>query len=717
MSYTDKIIADVLASVKKIGIVKTSKLFNISTSTIYKWMDKNLTSDKQIISEKINSKKFVLRRVSLKNDSINCYIYNLKDLRNGMEFNSIAYNNNYQTPVIFLKYILNSYFKKTEIKSLQILLKGFYHLKKFDKFKDIFKDIKAEILITNEHFSIDSFDNKKILSITDKNFLFEYLTKEQLFYNINLEGHEHINLTLCQPIFLDEFSDTDFSKNKELFNLSLTLDKLFHKTRILLREADFIQVKKNLEVIRVILKKKSTDQKLKLQYLNLKVKYFELQGDYNKSLDFLEKKYNKIGENHHELKFFLLLKICKIYLKSYNIKKFDYYFAKITVVDFNNFLKDSIFEFHLLMIKRKSLYLPVQESINSYQEILDKHQKFISQKKLFDIYIKICNLYRDISNFKEAHNYLDKAHNLSVIQHDKYLLCEYYEFKCRCFMDQGLFGESIEYCNNLEMLSKENNYNSYYFLSKGLKALNYLENNKFDLAKIEIDKFLYYGKSTNNMIMIYRANVLLQLYYGKIRDNEKALRINKEQIKICRNLNDLTYEVDAVLNTCIILSRLPDKNEMLVYVEKYEELNKLLKDPGAKIRILTLKACYYQFKKELKLALDNYKKALNLAKENKSYNLISIIYSHIAIIQREMEEYKSAVFSINESIYYYKLVGSKFDLPRLIFIKAKTYFAAKNFTKAKTFLAESIDLLKDNSNNSLLAQCLELEEHILKQNV
>lgn len=89
-------ITDVLASVKKIGIVKTSKLFNISTTTIYKWIDKNPTADKQIVvkkstPEKLNSRKFVLRRVIINNDAINCYIYSLKDLRNGMEFNSIAY--------------------------------------------------------------------------------------------------------------------------------------------------------------------------------------------------------------------------------------------------------------------------------------------------------------------------------------------------------------------------------------------------------------------------------------------------------------------------------------------------------------------------------------------------------------------------------------------------------------------------------------------------
>jgi len=393
---------------------------------------------------------------------------------------------------------------------------------------------------------------------------------------------------------------------------------------------------------------------------------------------------------------------------------YRHYLGKIDIVDFNIFSKDFIIEFHLLMFTRKSLYSPIEEMINSYHQILNKHKNYISQKKLFDIYIKICNLYRTISNFKEAYNCLDKAYNLPQVQSDKYLLCEHHIVKCNCLTEEGLFDEALLYCNELEKISKEHNFKDYYYESKTLISHYYLDKGKFDLVKIEAEKVLNYGKSTSNNFIIFKASKILQRFYYRTGDFVKALKYNKTHFQLSKLFYNIKYESEALINLCVILSRLPVTKELLHYAYELEELNKILKDPGTKIRELTIKACYYQLKKENDTALEYYKKALLFAKKNNFFNLITVICSHIAIINREMKKFRAAIYSINESIYYNNRNNSKYELPRLTFIKAKIYFEANNLAKAMSFLNQAKELAQIYNKN-MFSSCLALEELIVKQ--
>lgn len=627
-------ITEVLNSVDKIGIVKTSKLFNIYCSTIYSWLNHKKICIKEqkstSKSESLNISKLVLRRVHLENGGIDCYIYNLKDLGSGLEFNSIAINPNYKTPVIFLKYILYAYLKETNINSFQILIKGSARVEHFDKFNNLIDNCKLELIKTEDRFNTDSFNKKRMAEIEDKNTLIEFLTDEQMYYNLKKPEDNNKNLRLLYPpIVLDSFSP----KNEEVSTAS-TLERLISKTNLLLREAKYNLFLENIETIKAIVEK-STDQKLIIQYYELEIKYFARQGDYVKALDFLKNTIRKINNQFDEAKFIIILNICKIFIKNYNIKEFDYYFNKIDKVDFNKFSKDSIIEFHLLMFKRKSLYLPVEESVNSYIEILGKHKKYISQKKLFEIYGQISNLYLAFSKFKEAHEVIDKAKNLPDVQNDQYLLCEYHYLKCKCFKLQGLIDETQTHVNALEKIASEYGFKDYYYESKRFKAYILSTNDKFDLAKVECEKCLNYGMMTSNKLIIFNACVVISICYYRIGNLQKALKFNQKQIELSKSFMNLKHEIDVINNRCVYLSRSPNKNEMLQYVNKFEELNKILKDSGTEIRALSFKACYYQFKKENYLAFKFYKKALDSAKINKFINWIHTICSHIAIVKRD----------------------------------------------------------------------------------
>jgi len=716
MAYSNKIIAEILVSVDKIGLSKTSGLFNVRCSSISRWM-KTKSIQKSIpikikASKIQKSRELVLRRIPVKNSLMgnNCYIYNVKDLYSGLEFNCIAYHNNYQTPVTLLKYVLRAMIKETNINSYEILIKGFTRVKNFDKFCRTYAGCKINVRRTEENFRIESIDQKEVSLLSNESTLIKFLTDEQLRYNISNNKDNYSDLQYLLPINLDKFyynNLLEYDKNSISFELSGAVERILAEANQFLRRANYGMVWKYLGIAKVILNK-NIDKKMIIPFYSLKTKYYTNQGDYQDALIFLHKELAKAGKNEEE-QLFLIIKMCNIYLKNYELKKIDYYFKKMKLLYNETFSCDILLEYDLIVSKRESIYLPIEQSVISYIEILKKHKQSISQSKLFDIYIQISKLYYNISNFDETHNFLEKAANLPIIKEDKYLLCEYYKWKCESYLNHGQFNDLKEYCNDLKNVSKEYNYKSFYYFSMGLTARSLLQQGLSTESKIEAEKYLNYGIMTSNKNIIFNGLNLMFLFYSRVGNIQKALKFSQKQFELCKFFLSVRKEFNVVINNCVLLSKLPNKDAMLPYLEMLEKNIKILKDPGIIIRTFTLRACYYQFKKEQKLALKFYTKALKNAQKNKFPNLTSIIYSHIAIIKRELKEFKSAIFCIDQSISYSDNTNSNYEMPRLVFIKAKIYFESNNFIKAKTFLIQAKELSLKYNNKSILSSCIELE--------
>jgi len=220
MSYSDQFKLEVLLSVNKIGVAKTSRLYKIGRFTIYRWQkldisDKNKTEYK--INSNSNSVSLVLRRVKIKNDKLQYYIYNIKDLYSKQEYNGISFESNYNTPVIFLKHILKYYNKSNSIDSYNILLKGFYTTNNLDKFVTLLKPYRIIIKRTNDKYDTSTYDKKEILKIKDKNNISSYLLESQLTYNLSLVENEMTDLSFLLPKNLDDIFSID--NEKTLFKI------------------------------------------------------------------------------------------------------------------------------------------------------------------------------------------------------------------------------------------------------------------------------------------------------------------------------------------------------------------------------------------------------------------------------------------------------------------------------------------------------------------
>jgi len=708
MSYADNTIAEVLNFADKIGIAKASRVFNVCRSTIYGWIKEKNAVKKESGANPVdpnlpNHKNLLLRRVFIKNNHTNYYLYNLKDLESGFEFNSIAFNNNYQTPLIFLKYVLKAYLKQSQAESLVIHLKGFTRVSTLAKFKNLFDNCKIEVLRTAGHFDLVSFDKKKISTISDEVLLMEFLTDEQLCYNISKSTNEQDVLQFFPPVIVDK-SGTD--ANNSNFLLSVC-KRLTIKINNMIRSAAYDLAWKYLEIIRVILHY-AQDPKSTIKYYEQIFEFYTVQSKFSEALLFLEE-INKGNVTHPEAVFFIHLKICDIHIRNYNTKKFDEYYDKLKLLYNHEFKRDLLLEYDLLVKKRKSLYLPVEESIDSYEKILVKYKNHISLNKLFNIYIQLVSLYQSVSRHKETDRILGKIKILEIVNSDSYLMCRYYETAGKCLYLQGLFDEAFNFYNLLESVSRLHGYKDFYYESKGLISLILMNQGKFELAKIEADKFLHYGEMTSNYYTIFKASIILQRYYERTGNLNKALKYNQRELDLCGHFLNIKYEASAVNNRCYLLSRLNNSYKMTIFINRFEKLNKILKDPRKKIQILMYKAYYYHSKNKLEDSLACYQQALNCSKKYKMPNFSYMIYSHIAELKSLINEFKSAIININHSIYIYLQNDNNSDLPRLIFIKAQTYFAANKYDKAITNLHEAKKLCLEYKNSYVLDLCNKLE--------
>jgi len=718
MSYSDKFISEVLNSVKKIGIAKTARLFNVYRSTIYGWQKQNIftNSEKSLKKNDLStfSRLLVMQRMKISNTKIQGYLYNIKDLHTGLEFNGFALENNTHTPVAFLEYILSFYLKSTKIKSFTVNLKGYAKNCNINKYSSI-RDCKLEIIHAESRHCIESFNKKEISTLCDTESLLNFLTVTQLEHNLINNDAGVLGLRFILPINLDNCynNPSEMKSSAQVVQLESATELMLEKTEIQLREGDYSNLEKPLKILNLVISEIKNPEKY-IKYYDIQINCFSLQGNIKRALDFLQTQFKMSPENR-DVQFFILLKICGILLNNYNVKNFDYYFKKCCIIYDIHYHADLLIDFDLLTSKRESLYLPVEESVMLYISILHEYKKGLSGAKKFEIYLKISNLYKNISDFKNAHLFLEKAYKIVFKNNDSYLLCAYYEAMCELLLKKGNIDEASKNSDMLEQISLKHNYTHYYYSSKELLAFNHICHGKYDLALIEIEKVDNYGEISNNSFIKLKSSRIYQKYYIKTGDYSKALKYNQKEIDIAGMLMDIYSETVAINNRCSILAKNAINDEILFWIECLNKKNKILKDPSMETRIYLYHAYFeHKINKSNIGALEFYKKALKSAKKNRIYHLLFLTYSHIAIIQRTLKMFKAAIRNINESIFYYRRNDLLYDLPRLYYIKAKTYQESGNIVKAKSVLKEVFDLCKEN-NTYYHNECLKLAKVLEEQ--
>lgn len=725
MAYTKQQITEVLSSVEKIGAAKTARLYNIRRSTIYNWINKAEKEEKIKKSIKNDAVKndinFVFRRIYLKNDSFQFYIYSLKDENNGYEFSGISFENNYKTPECFLKYVINLYQKSQNINKIFLKVKGFSGIKNLDKFKNITKSCLVELTRITERQKSCSFSNREIISVADKKELLNILTLKQLLYNYEID--ERINSRrkiLILPIIIDKYQ-LILNKNsdiKELLeinnrNLNQTLQNMLKELKEQIRESRFILAEHTL-LISGFLAKEFGNPDLLIKYYQLVNDFYKIQGNYGKAIAFFDNELLNTSVNE-EVIFFIYLLLTIILLDTYQIKRADLFLEKLKNINSEKLQTDILYDYELLLVKRESLEMDFSEKREKYQNILKKYQSGLSERKTVEIYLDFALLYQKHSFYQEAYSYLKRTAFILKKLKDNYLTCLYYERKGYCLYQHGQFDEAFEIFMILEEEAEKYGYNYLYFESLSRKATYFLDQGDFEKAISLTDKVLSYGIINNQEYVICRAYRIFENIYFRKNYLKKALDYCEKEYQICKHFQNPDYEASTLNNYSYILLLAEENEKALEYLELFYKLAKKLNDSRRKIQSRLFQAYIYHDQGRIEKSLKTLKSVISFSKKIKFNQFLYKAYSNVAVIKKDQKEYKAAIYNINQSIYYYQKHDIKLDLPRLVLIKAEIYCSAVNYKESRKFLKEAENLALKYEVKPVLKKCIELAKRLKKK--
>lgn len=712
MSYDLKTIQEILESAEKIGVMKTAKLFGIARNTIYKWQRAQKVSAKARKSDSKQKRLLVIRRILIENAKQNFYIYNAVDLFTSLEINGFAYHNNYQTPVKFLEAVINLFFLKENIEDFQIQIYGFSRTRNFDKFYLLKSKAKFTITKTSKKYKYNSFKKTEISRISDKAESLKNLVKSQINYNIALDTNFKSNIKFCPPVNLDLYSKDSFDlnlQNKRIDSeyLSGILNSV--KTFLQKNEIDTAELYlKNAEVYFKYFK----DTKLKYFFVTLKQEYFTITGDNLKQLSFLITEFKKCPVKSHNLAFFLCLKISKLYFDTLEWKKFKYYLSKLAAFEKDTIPIDLVFEYELLKVRDKYKFTNDLSNINDIKKLIIKFRGEITGKNEASAWYQIIELYNRNINFKESEKILEKVKAISALQTDNHF---HYDFLLRkAFIilkknDFELFRTIITEIE--EKLKKYKNLSLHYELEI-LKTYYYLETG--DLAKVKkiTDRIISYAELNNRKTLCFRAYIILQRYHSKKGEREKSSFYTRKQIKISKEMMNTYLEVQSINNHLANIISSEKQDEKKFYIEQLKIKSSKLKNPGFQNRLLIFNGIYELQNKNYKKSAALFDKAIKIARKPKNLAMLYYLFSYKAQVKRLQKKYRSAMYCINQSIFYYELCSLKSDYPRLLLIKAEIYIDTKNLKRAKHYLKIARESSQKLKNKSMEKHCTSLLEKI-----
>lgn len=518
MAYTNKQKSEILASIKKIGVAKSARLYGISRVTIHSWLknDDKILKNNTDIKEKIakqNSriKEISFRRTYIVNDKFRYYIYNIKDLNTNFEYFGYSFYSNHNTPVRFLKYIFSIFSLNKNISKFLVLIKEEALQKKIDELQE------------NSHFSfslktklidkLDKYESIKIKDLTnlrDKAKIAEYLYESQLCFNVSISMHQNDDFRFILPLNFDythPVTEKDNFLNKSLLNS--IVERILLKISCLHKKADYSNAQKYLNIVESIMQK-FKDKDIFLEFLESQTSLFLTQGDKNKALDFLKKQY--LGRRYIDktIKIYLLLMICEIYLENDDVKKYDYYFKKIKITDNDSLPVDLNFDYNFLKVFREIFLSPHKELADKLKQLAFKSQKKISEKKFFKALGKLVNIYQMIDDYTETKILLKTISDLPLVKEDEYNLCYFYLAKIIYYRNIGCMEESEETRVKLEKIALNSEYNYFVAESRYLKGLVYLESGNYEEVKQLADQILSFGNLKKINLIINKACILYQ---------------------------------------------------------------------------------------------------------------------------------------------------------------------------------------------------------------
>lgn len=704
-------INEILEYAERAGLSRAAKFFNVSRGSIYNWQKKKqsernkLAKIIKVVSD--SDCQLVMSRIKFTNKFNYCYIYCVKESFSGLEFYAVAENSNYKTPVIFLKYVISALRKNLRKSIFDIKIRNLYGTKSFDKFKNIVPECKISLKTTNEKIKSEAVNKSKLERCKNVKEIINEILVQQLIYNFSVNKDIFGKIAGIIPFNLEKTEREDFSVLK-INQLKQAVEYLFYEIELLLYSGDYITASSRLDLQENLVDQLKSQQLL-LQFYGAKEKYFSLIGDNSEALDYFVRRSNK--NYNSNVKFLIILKICELNFYFCNGQEFNNYLKMLESINDQQIDNDLKIRYEVLILKNRQKKLSFTELERIFIRKKEQFSKIISKELFFNLHFEFCNICNSYGEYKKAHLVLDQIGKDPHLKKNKFLFCQYYLYRAKCFYSSRDILRSFEFYTLIQSISEKYKFRHMFFRAKLNQVHYFLWTSEFKRAEKDLTECMEYAKISSNSIFEHNVNQMFLKYYLTVENLKKACKYADLTYEYAKKSKKIHTIANSLNNCCYCFARNKNNRKFQYYISRYEEINKIIKSFIREMKINLCRGIFLENSGKFAESAEFYKVSYDVAKKKNHKQLIHTFSTRLANINFKQNNFVAALKYADISIKYNKILQIENTISEMYLLKARVYLKLGNSEKALEWANLATSMTKKYKNNNL-QDCLKLEEEI-----
>ncbi len=328
-------------------------------------------------------------------------------------------------------------------------------------------------------------------------------------------------------------------------------------------------------------------------------------------------------------------------------------------------LRDSAYKyFHEALLQAKSPVLQARLLRKKGEEMMHRSQansalvyfqraKMLAEKneyyeELIKNHIELAELYLKKASLPQAEKFLRKAEELEKKHENPFLRSEIWEVYARIYTKKGVLTKLLDYVLKNQKLAEN-------LRDSIVKAVSYnLSGTYYTIKRDSAKGLMYFRKALViwkqlkhlEQIAAIWNNIGIAYYYNN--QPEEALKYYFKSLELLKKLSSNNDITTMLLNIGGVYNTLYKSDSALYYFNQALKEKRKRGDFLGEIMVIHNIAFTYKHMGKYSLALENLRKAYNLAMERGLLNVAKSSLSHLYEIYEETEKYDSAL------IYYKK---------------------------------------------------------------
>jgi len=279
-----------------------------------------------------------------------------------------------------------------------------------------------------------------------------------------------------------------------------------------------------------------------------------------------------------------------------------------------------------------------------------------------------------------------KSQNLTAVERSAV-----YTYEANIAYNESQFAISINFCDSVLMLMRENRIHRYAMRAMNFKAKALGALNEYAAAEAIIDTVILFAKETDDQFSLGAAYYYYGSFYSDRGDYKTCVTYVKKSIAIREKINDEQGLAACYAFLGLCYSHLDNYLLGIDYIQKSIQIRERIKDKrGLANSYLTMYKVYYELG-EIDKALESELKSLGICKELGDLQCITGRYTNIGQIYQKKGQYSEALD------YHFRAL----NLSKKVQIKNRVALIHENIARVYS-LTNRIDIALRHIDSSLL---------------